>query len=45
MIEMRLLYLSNFETIWQQQYFHADFNDLLYTSKSSLSLEPIRKAL
>ena len=35
MIEMRHFYLSKFETIWQQQYFHVDFNDLLYTSKPS----------
>ena len=33
MIEMQLFYLSNFETIWQQQYFHADFNDVFYASK------------
>ena len=30
MIEMHLSHLSNFETVWQQQYFHAYFNDLLY---------------
>ena len=44
MIEMQLLF-TIFETIRQQQYFHADFNDLLYISEPSLSLDPIQKAL